>query len=119
MSTELDFPDGLTPVDILAVIPSELQASIKEARDRWPEFVEALNESCVMDSFRVNAAMHVESGMACRWIDVEVLDHDVVEGSVLSHVRGRNTGYPIQVSIKNIIDWKYRSGGVTVGPFCE
>lgn len=112
--------DGVSTV---ASDDERMAAAIAEARQRWPEFVEAFESRCAPDSgYGIKAPFEQGDRIEHLWIEVDRADSISATGKVVSRpialARPRH-GDEVTVKADQITDWAFQDGEKTGGSFSD
>lgn len=109
--------DGFHESSNVPVIPvseddPEMIAAVEEARQRWPEFVEAFHDRTEDQWFSVKAPVTVGEKTEFIWIDVFGLEPDYIHGTLGNDpidLGDLKLGDIVEVPVENLNDWAIRS----------
>ncbi len=128
MSARLRGPDPLAGMVAAAAPPvvrikdddPRLLAAVQEARERWPEFVEALAQKGEDDNFAVKAPLTSGGNTEFIWISVLGTHGDVIFGVIDNDpvdLPGYQAGDQVEVELQDLNDWIYSQGDRMEGGF--
>lgn len=92
----------------------------RQARERWPEFVQAFETRTPAATFAVKAQIREEDQVEALWLKVERLEGDRIFGTLdgdptlLRRIRRWDR---VQVELDDLVDWLYSEGDAIYGGF--
>lgn len=96
------------------------ERGVKEARERWPDFVSAFRARRKGDrEFRVKSPFGAEGVLDYAWILVDSINDEEAIGMVMGDLRIREPrrGEIVTISVMTIIDWAFERDGQIQGAF--
>lgn len=98
----------------------QLDAARQEARQRWPEFVAALQAPKPGQSFAVKAPFEYSQGHEFMWLKVRAIEDEWIYGTLDSdphNVRRLRAGYEVKVKVSDVDDWIISDADNIIGGF--
>jgi len=111
---------GQPPVMLIEDDDPRLKAAVAEARERWPEFVQAFEKRQPSQTFAVKALFTDGEQGEWMWIDISSIKDGTIEGRVENKpasVHNVREGDRVSVKASEIGDWAYQAGEKLVGGF--
>lgn len=96
-----------------------MKAAVDEARQRWPEFLDAFHRHAG-EHFAIKAPVTVDDNTEFIWIEVESIRDDTIHGHLANDpvaLGGLKLGDAISVPVDRINDWNYIANGKRSGCF--
>lgn len=114
--------DEEAPVLEISSDNPKMKKAVKEANERWPEFVEAFNSGNEnLTNFLIKAPITDGKNTEYIWIDVKKINKDTIKGELENkpiNVKNAKLGDPVTVSLEDLNDWMYiKNGEDMVGGF--
>jgi uncharacterized protein YegJ (DUF2314 family) len=110
-----------TPDRIIKVRPTEaLAAAAREARARWPEFVQAFARRKPGQGFAIKKRFDADGRSEYMWMRVHSIDGDRIGGQLANEPRllkSLKQHDPVTADLSNVEDWIYSVGRQNVGGF--
>jgi uncharacterized protein YegJ (DUF2314 family) len=97
-----------------------MHAAVKEARRRWPEFIEAFEQRANDQTFSVKAPVTDGENTEFMWVNVTAVENDIIYGTLGNdpiNLRGHKLDDRIRVPLANLNDWMYLAGDELIGGF--
>lgn len=97
----------------------QMQAAVGEARQRWPEFLQAFN-SGQGENFAVKAPVSSGDRTEFIWIEVTSISAETISGTLgndPANLPGLQLGSTVSVPLKDLNDWVYLTGEEMHGGF--
>lgn len=108
------------PVVGVAIDDQKMKEAVREARQRWPEFVAAFRKRTSEQTFGVKVPVSDGENKEFMWIIVSSIDNDFVHG-VLDNdpldLKRIKRGAKIRAKLKRVNDWMYNQGEEMIGGF--
>lgn len=111
---------GQPPVMLIEDDDPRLKAAVAEARERWPEFVQAFEKRQPSQTFAVKALFTDGEQGEWMWINISSIKDGTIEGRVENKpasVHNVREGDQVSVKASEIGDWAYQAGEKLVGGF--
>jgi uncharacterized protein YegJ (DUF2314 family) len=96
-----------------------MKAAVEEARQRWPDFVEAFQRRQDGQHFAVKAPVTKGGQTEFIWLSVTRIEGNNIHGNLDNDPMNPDlkSGDPVTVPFKDLNDWAYSEGEKVVGPF--
>lgn len=128
MADKLRGPDPLegivevVPLPVIQVADDDprMQSAIQEARERWPEFLDAFQTREPDDRFGIKAPITSGDHTEFIWIAVDGIAREVVFGRIDNEpvdLPGYQLGTPVEIEAGDISDWVFTRNGDMKGAF--
>ncbi len=111
---------GLAPVVGVAPDDPRLLAAVREARRRWPEFVQAFEQREAGQMFSVKVPVREGRQTEYMWLSVSALEHEMIYGRLDNEpvaMKRLHAGARLRVPVRDLNDWLFTRGDSLTGGF--
>lgn len=97
-----------------------MHAAVKEARQRWPEFIAAFEKRDDDQTFSIKAPVTDGENTEFIWVNVTAVENDIIYGTLGNdpiNLRNHKLDDRIRVPLANLNDWMYLAADELIGGF--
>ena len=97
-----------------------MQQAVAEAKQRWPEFVEAFENRTADQHFSVKAPFGDGEHTEFMWVGVTAIENEIIYGKLGNepvNIRGMSSGATVKVRMADLNDWLFTEGERMRGGF--